>query len=818
LSTDEKLLNTSQVTQWIDSLGLERYSRTIMKASDRGQMSTTKTGQMLMDACITGFSKHLGEWLQVTPDNHKCKQYVSLIDSDVVSLLVSQIIIDNITISAPLQTTALIIANALEDELKFNIVRRTLSDDWKKLKRRYNYAHEGHKRKVIKAAVNRMEIDHEPWDKKSKYALGFLLIDFFAASTGLVTIESPYDSQKGKKKSFIKPTEDVLKWMADTNDDLKAKYPFYLPLVEPPEDWVGPNEGGYPANVLMRWPLVHQYSKKAKKLTPEEMPEVYKAVNLLQKTPWRVNDFTFAVFDHYWKEGKEVADIPGGNLRPLPDKPDDIGTNEDSRREWKRAANCIYNLNVKLSTKKILYGKIHFVARHYQYQDFWFPYKLDFRGRAYPIPAFLNPQGCPLAKGLLRFAQGKALVSDEARGWFFIHGANTWGLTKESFDDRVEWVRSHNDWLLAIAADPLGNRGWEEADSPWEFLAWVEEFALWTEDPVNFKSYLPVGMDGTNNGLQIYSLLLRDPIGAEATNVSPSDKPRDIYQDVADATTVQLLKDAEYGNEVEQKYARDWLSFCGGNIPRACTKRPVMVLPYGGTPYSLRVYLEEWYEEQLEERGLELNRPFPTTFSHTRYLTNIVLTCIKDRLVGASLAMDWLRRIADICTSNSTPIIWRTSSGFQAFQAVYNLDCITIKTSLGKSHRSRQVFEQNLRLSKRGQMNGLAPNFIHSLDAAIMTKTTNTFALIIEGPPESPTGASAALSMAHDKFATHAADCPVMASCLRTEVATMFSRDLLADFRDQIQHLLGPTVELPPVPALGSLDPNCVLESSYFFA
>lgn len=594
--------------------------------------------------------------------------------------------------------------------------------------------------------------------------------------------------------------------MADTNDELKAKYPFYLPLVSPPDDWTAPNDGGYPSNVFMRWPLVHQYSKKAPKLTKEEMPEVYESVNSLQRVAWRINDFVFAVFDHYWREGQEVADIPGGNLRELPPKPEDIGDNPDSRRDWKRKASAIYNINVKLGTKKILYGKIHFVARHYQYQDFWFPYKLDFRGRAYPIPAFLNPQGCPLSKGLLRFSEGKRITTDEAAGWFFIHGANTWGLDKVSFEERIAWVGEHDNFIRDIAADPLTNRGWEEADSPWQFLAWCEEYANWYEAPDTFQSHLPIAMDGTNNGLQIYSLLLRDPVGAEATNVSPTDKPRDIYQDVADDVTRMLQEETD---ERYTEYARNWLSFSGGHIPRACCKRPVMVLPYGGTSYSIRQYVEDWYEELLVERGLELDRPFPTTFHHTRYLTQLILSAISSRLVGATTGMAWLRDIANLCSDHKVAIQWTTPTKFKVFQLVPNLKKITISTQIGKHHRCRKVFLQDeLSISRRGQADGLAPNFIHSLDAAIMTLTTQR--ATAEGIVN--------LNMVHDSFACHAADAPRLAEILRQVVVEVFSVDRLAEFRAEIQRLLGPTVDVPEVPPLGTLDVTSVVNSSYFFA
>jgi len=790
----------------ISELGLERYSRTITKASERGQVSTTKPGQILLDTAIDKFSKTLEEWLvlaQTRPGpKHSCYQYLKQLKPEVIAFITAQIVIDNITLSIAIQSSALTIANALEEEVRYKEVKKKIPEDWKQLTRRYNYTHEGHKRKVIKAAVSRLDLEWKPWNVVDKYNVGFLLLELFAVTTGFIEIGYMNTGPK-RRRTVVRVTNDLIKWYTDSNEDHKAKFPFYLPLVTLPEDWISPNEGGYPANIIMRWPLVHQYNKKARKQEYKEIPEVYDAVNALQKVPWRVNEFVWEVFNYYWTNGLAVADIPAANLQPLPNRPDDFKTNIVAKKQWKKQAHAIYNINARLGSKKTLYGKIHFIAKHYQHQDFWYPYKLDFRGRAYPIPAFLNPQGCPLAKGMLRFSEGKRISTDSARGWFYIHGANCWGVDKVSFEDRLQWVEDNEENIIKVYEDPISNRWWEDADSPWEFLAWCEEFGKWKEDP-DILSYLPIGMDGTNNGLQIFSLLLKDPVGAASTNVSPADKPRDIYQEIADIVTINLREETD---EKKQRLANNWLAFCSGKLPREATKRPVMVLPYGGTPYSIRLYVEDWYEEILYNKNLMLNRPFPDTFPHTKYLTDLILGAIAKVLVGAVQGMDWFRQVAAVCTENKTPLIWQTPTGFEIFQASLNYNSVNIRTQLGKIHRMRSVRIPNTNLSARGQKNGISPNFVHGFDAALMIKTTNR--CVQED--------IRALAMVHDRFATHADDCPKMASILREEVVKIFSIDQLKNFKEQIEKLI-PGVILPDPPGMGVLDINCVLESKYFFA
>src|SRR5204863_4625565 len=61
----------------------------------------------------------------------------------------------------------------------------------------------------------------------------------------------------------------------------------------------------------------------------------------------------------------------------------------------------------------------------------------------------------------------------------------------------------------------------------------------------DFRSHLPVSMDGTCNGYQHLSALGRDPIGGRATNLVPANEPQDIYQEVADHVSRRIQRDAE---------------------------------------------------------------------------------------------------------------------------------------------------------------------------------------------------------------------------------------------------------------------------------
>jgi DNA-directed RNA polymerase len=59
-------------------------------------------------------------------------------------------------------------------------------------------------------------------------------------------------------------------------------------------------------------------------------------------------------------------------------------------------------------------------------------------------------------------------------------------------------------------------------------------------------SGLPVAQDGSCNGLQHFSALLRDEIGGKAVNLIPGDVPEDVYQRIADKVLSKLEERCAY--------------------------------------------------------------------------------------------------------------------------------------------------------------------------------------------------------------------------------------------------------------------------------
>ena len=380
----------------------------------------------------------------------------------------------------------------------------------------------------------------------------------------------------------------------------------------------------------------HNYLSELKHF---DMPQVYGAVNAMQRTPFKVNTSILDVLRQIWNTGIDLPTLPPSENYPIPAKPQDIATNKEARTAWKREAVIIHTENNRLDSKRLLLTEDHrrLLTSFRMSQKLYMVYQLDFRGRAYCVPNYLNPQGTDFAKSLLVFAEGKE-IDEGGACHLAIHGANCFGFDKVSLQDRIDWVQKNQEQILSCASDPLGDLWWaKEADSPFQFLAFCFEWAGWCEQGDGFVSHLPVSADGSCNGLQHFAAMLRSSTTGKEVNLIPDDEPQDIYQKVADRVTEKL-------GRWMTRLAKLWLEF---GVKRGCTKRPCMVLPYGGKQYSFSDFVMDYIVEQKEKGNMH---PFgDDAFKASTFLAKVIWDSIGEIVHAATDAMAWLQKASRSC-------------------------------------------------------------------------------------------------------------------------------------------------------------------------
>ncbi len=531
------------------------------------------------------------------------------------------------------------------------------------------------------------------------------------------------------------------------------------------------------------------------------------ALNTLQDTPWRINTFVLDVMRDLWLGGRGLGGLPMADDMPLPQNLPDSEwemMGDEAKKGWKRKKARIYTRNREMVSRRDALLRVLDLAETLRDEEaIYFPHSLDFRGRMYPIPQDLNPQGDDLTKSLLMFATGKPLGR---RGYFWlqVHLANCAGQDKLSLADRVKWCQENMRMIMQTGEDPMStldrwaavdDREDPEMDSPFGLVAACREMWMVGEAGFDHVSHLPIQVDGSCNGLQHLSALGRDRKGAIATNVAANEVRQDIYQRVADRCAEICNEDVRRGVEA----AVVWQ----GAIRRKTVKRAVMTTPYGVTSRGIR--------DQLVNDGHTHKALGENQEGHHKaadYLTSVIQKAMDETVASASSIMGYFQDVTVAFAKKGVPFQWTSPSGMRVQQAYHHLSQRRIDTLYGRVYLNDG--DAALGMDQGKQRNGAAPNVIHSFDAAHMVATIN-FARDVYGITD--------FSMIHDSYGCHACDMDNLSYTLRRAFVDQYSEDLLGAFhREQLQVAEPMGIDLPEPPALSDFDISEVQRSDFFFA
>lgn len=376
---------------------------------------------------------------------------------------------------------------------------------------------------------------------------------------------------------------------------------YYYPMVVEPLPWKSVVEGGFLPSDSAKYRLtLRKTATKTDLIRLREdansfPPEILEAINAIQSTPFQINNRLYdALLDALTLLKKSLTKSRKGRNSSLADEKNDY---LDAMKMYKLAKNMYKNqpamldsirenfLQVrkryfdlyrshtntqeisekaeeirKIESKLLIIDKLRNSGIETE-DPIYFVWQMDFRGRIYPVQAHLNPQSDDVGKSLLLFHEAKPL-DENALGWLMVHGANTYGkdgLDKKPFEERVKWVDEHSEEIIQTATFHKDSQLLNEAEDRWQFLAFCYEYADYHNDPENFESRLPVGVDGSNNGLQHISSLFKDKASAKLVNVLPDDegKPQDIYKAVAQKTRETITAELEEFEQKKDKMLKD---------------------------------------------------------------------------------------------------------------------------------------------------------------------------------------------------------------------------------------------------------------------
>jgi len=618
--------------------------------------------------------------------------------------------------------------------------------------------------------------------------LGGRLLALAVKETGLFRFE-----QIPKRPKRIRLTLEAEKHFEEVMQLLQSILrPRFQAMIASPKPWKLDGTGG--GFLAVQLPLVKREEELVvgAALDRADLRIPCEAVNALQATPFRLNRRIYELFEKVWERPERKELLPILVPPPMPPYLPEEGTDPKLYAKRKRERAQARRLRKAAINNRIQMAERLSVCEDLaSFEQLWFPAQLDWRGREYPVPQGVQPQGDDLQKALLEFAHAKPL-GERGAEWLAIGLASFYGhgIDKASFQDRIDWVRARREEIIACVENPFdGPRLWLDAEEKWRFQAAADEWVTYALHGSETLSRFPLALDGTCNVLQHCAALGRDSEGALWTNVLAGREPQDIYGRVA--ALVQTMLRAR-----KTKKAREWLR--EGLLSRGLVKRATMTTPYGITMKGVRRHLREFIREKFFDS-------FDDEVMAARYLGKRVVEAIAQVCVKAVEIRQWLQRVVELFAEKGVGLHWTVPTGFSVPHHYFEEVGRRVGTVTGALLIKQPSKGAGIDLVK--QRNAVAANLIHSLDAAHMMLTV--VALKAAGLSD--------FAMVHDCYAVHASDVDVMARVLREQfirLHTEFTLEkLYEDFKRQ-----APQIVLPPPPALGGLDLAEVMQAVYFFS
>ena len=643
-------------------------------------------------------------------------------------------------------------------------------------------------------------------------------------------------SKKSKTEERITLTDDAHLAIKKGEAWEEWQEPMLAPMIVPPRCWESTTTGCYLDQTLASLvPLVRngsdeqnsalehliRSSKEAgtgvlKNLgdSEQQLPDFLTSLNLLQKTPLKINVFVLNALSWAWAKGCDFGKFPKSSLLQESSKlsPEEFGAL--SKVQKSAAAEKIRsikdrNLGIK-SAQSLMEQDLTCAFELADYDQFYLGWNMDTRGRVYPVSSFSYHRDDHI-KALFLLARGKA-IDAEGLKWLMIHAANVYDFEKVSnkpFVDRELWFQANKDKILEVAGDIEGTFDfWSKADKPFQFLAACDAYATFLEDGQAYLCGIPTALDGTNSGVQHYSAASKNSKDGALVNLVPSESPQDVYQKVAELTVGNLRailncnSTADTAEELEKEerrkiLAEKWLNF---GINRKHTKRNTMCFGYNS---AVSGFADQIFEDFLKPlnysviEGVIERHPFGDTEQEqrtaARFLAEINYSSVQETVQSAEAGMNFLKSCASALGLENKPVRWTTPSGFIVVHKYpkkirHALKLFMYDTGLQvKKRKQATVISFSPDIDRRKSMAAVSANFVHSMDSSHLLSTI----LKASRPDVDGNPGMRDFFVIHDSFGSVPCETPAMYRSVREAFVEMYQdRCVFTDLLNEVQSQL----------------------------
>jgi len=588
-----------------------------------------------------------------------------------------------------------------------------------------------------------------------------------------------YELRRGGNKTRGKLSLDkrVRNAIAYDTVSLASIRPSYPPMVVPPYEHADVMRGGY---IEIPSRLLAKSTKEQRSIISERLPKLKHVTDAIQvqgASPIRTNGFALHVVDQLKEMGGGVANLPFSTDFARPPKPSD----PKDLDIWKRDCSRIHRKNKVNRSKFRGMVDVTDTARTFGKEPrLYMPGRICVRGRWYPIPLYFHHHGGDLERSLIEMADPRSGEGDLYQ--VAIQCANMFGIDRVSYAERVEWVKSHMRNIYSAVKNPLGDDWWTRADNPLQFLAACR--AMVNKEAA---SRLPIQRDCTSSGFQHYAAMARDEIAAPMVNLTASDEPFALYREVANRVA----------EDIPGKGGAELIARLIDTLPKEdgwLVKPNTMTKVYKVTTFGAR--------KQVRLRLQKLGWTRDDARAGAKIVAEATLRITGEMFPRVTAVMNWLVDCATKIAKANRLVMWEAPSGLPVVQGYRKMRLSQITTQF---HRvNLWMDDETMPVSVGGQVNGIAANFVHSVDASHLQMVA--LECKRRGIP---------FLGVHDCHWSHACHAEEVAAIAREKFAELHAEshiDRIWNYWAE-QH---PDIDFLPPPEPGSYDPSEVLGSQYF--
>lgn len=657
-----------------------------------------------------------------------------------------------------------------------------------------------YRKRMLKLIASKKGFEYKPWSDSDLLNSAAWVVDNLTRGP-LFTLDE--DNQLTMTASALAEIEQIMA-------DMVLCKPRGLPQSGPVQIW----ESTTMHLDSLPYQLVRTPQATVRKFVEREfraggMGPTLDAINHSQSVLWRINDRMVDLVKWAYEEnlGRAVG-LPARDNLELPFVADFEALSEPEKVKFMREKREKKTTNRGFIGERIVLAQHIAMAERLSGGPFWTPMNLDYRGRVYAIPTF-NFQAADHIRSMFEFHEGQKLTK-EGLYWLKVHVANCGAfdkIDKAPFDERVKWVDANRSHIVCVSRLTESYASyWMKADKPFMFVAACRALM---DAEAGHPCHMPVSFDGTCSGLQHLCAMTHAPEGA-LVNLTPTEKPNDVYQTVASRVESRIKDDL--GGEFDA-YAKMFLGF---GITRSLVKRNVMTYSYSSKASGMTSQILEDTIKPLNFKVLvgELpTNPFGADegqWKVANYLARHTYAAIEEVVEGPARAMEFLRSIAGAYAHEEKPTIWHTPLGFPVMMRYPNKETKIVNLFLhDRGIRFQPAASTEVPgIKKSKSKNGIAPSFVHSLDACHLMMVL--LACKQEGINS--------VALVHDSFGCLPNDCGRFRTLIKQTFKDLYTKnDVLSDIRKEALERLD-TQKLPEVPPMGSLDLNQIMQAEYSFA